>query len=65
VLVGAQAIYLRTGDAKLAVAPYTADGDVAIDPSGLMEDPKLAEVLSGAGFSADTSASRRALSTGG
>ncbi len=53
VLVGAQAIYLHTGDADLAVAPYTTDGDLALDPSRLMEDPKLAEAFRGAGFSAD------------
>ena len=53
-LVGAQAIYLHTGDADLAVAPYTTDGDFAIDPSRLRNDPKLAEALGGAGFSADT-----------
>jgi hypothetical protein len=53
VLVGAQAIYLHTGDADLAVAPYTTDGDVALDPSRLREDPKLVEALRGAGFSAD------------
>jgi hypothetical protein len=54
VLVGAQAIYLHTGDADLAVAPYTTDGDVAIDPSRLRNDPKLAQALGGAGFYADT-----------
>ena len=54
VLVGAQAIYLHTGDADLAVAPYTTDADVAIDPSRLRNDPKLAEALGGAGFYADT-----------
>ena len=32
VLVGAQAIYLRVGEADLAVASYTTDGDLAIDP---------------------------------
>ncbi|MGH3085692.1 MAG: GSU2403 family nucleotidyltransferase fold protein [Rubrobacteraceae bacterium] len=53
VLVGAQAIYLHTGDADLAVAPYTTDGDVALDPSRLKDAPKLAEALRGAGFSAD------------
>jgi hypothetical protein len=53
VLVGAQAIYLHTGDADLAVAPYTTDGDVALDPSRLKDDPKLADALQGAGFSAD------------
>ena len=32
VLVGAQAIYLHTGDADLAVAEYTTDADFAISP---------------------------------
>lgn len=54
VLVGAQAIYFHTGDADLAVAPYTTDGDVALDPSRLKDNPRLAEALRGAGFSADT-----------
>ena len=53
VLVGAQAIYLHTGDADLAVAPYTTDGDVSLDPSRLRDVPKLAKVLRGAGFFAD------------
>jgi integrase len=41
VLVGAQAIYLHTGDAKFAIAPYTTDGDVAIDPSRLADLPPV------------------------
>ena len=53
VLVGAQAIYLHTGDADLAVAPYTTDGDIALDPSRLKDNPKLAEALQEAGFTAD------------
>ena len=53
VLVGAQAIYLHTGDAELAVAPYTTDGDVALDPDRLRDDPRLAEALKEAGFAAD------------
>ena len=52
VLVGAQAIYLQTGD--LALAPYATDGDVAIDPSRLRDNPKIAQALRGAGFFADT-----------
>jgi hypothetical protein len=32
ILVGAQAIYLRVGETDLAVAPFTTDGDLAIDP---------------------------------
>lgn len=53
VLVGAQAVYLHTGDADLAVAPYTTDGDIALDPSRLKDDPRLAEALQEAGFTAD------------
>lgn len=50
VLVGAQAIYIHTGDAGLAVAEYTTDADVALDPSKLIEDPELATAMRGAGF---------------
>jgi hypothetical protein len=32
ILVGAQAIYLQTGDADLGVAEYTTDVDLAFDP---------------------------------
>jgi hypothetical protein len=50
VLVGAQAIYLRVGEANIAVAPYTIDGDLAIDPSLLAEIPPLEQALLAAGF---------------
>ncbi len=35
IVVGAQAVYLRTGlnDVAMAVAPYTTDGDLAIRPA--------------------------------
>ncbi len=33
VLIGAQAIYLHTGDADLDTAPFTTDADFAIDPN--------------------------------
>jgi hypothetical protein len=50
VLVGAQAVYLRVGEADLAVAPFTTDGDLAIDPSVLTEIPPLEQALMSAGF---------------
>lgn len=50
VLVGAQAVYLHTGDANLVVAPYTKDADVALDPALLQDEPLLADVLGKAGF---------------
>ncbi|MCK5689275.1 hypothetical protein KAI87_08395 [Myxococcota bacterium] len=50
VLVGAQAVYLHTGDAYLAVAPFTTDGDLILDPALLAETPPLETALRDAGF---------------
>ncbi len=50
ILVGAQAIYLHTGDAELAVAEYTTDADLALDPDLLDEIPPLEQALQDAGF---------------
>ncbi len=52
VLVGAQAIYLHTGEADLfdAVAQYTTDADFSINPNSLSESPLLADLLSRGGF---------------
>ena len=41
ILVGAQAIYLHTGDAELAVAPFTTDSDLVLDPTRLQPHPLL------------------------
>lgn len=50
VLVGAQAIYLRVGDADVAVPGSTTDGDLAVDPDLLNDAPLLAEAMEGAHF---------------
>ena len=50
VLVGAQAIYLHTGEGDLAVAPYTTDADIAVDPAALAPEPALEETMLAAGF---------------
>jgi hypothetical protein len=50
VLVGAQAVYLRVGEADLAVAPYTTDGDLVVDPSVLGGVPPLEQALMAADF---------------
>lgn len=50
VLVGAQAVYVHTGEGELAVAPHTTDGDLALDPGRLAPTPLLEEVLREAGF---------------
>lgn len=50
VLVGAQAIYLHTGEADVAVAPYTTDADLVIDPRSLAERPPVGASLEANGF---------------
>ena len=50
ILVGAQAIYLHAGEGDLAVAAFTADGDLVIEPSRLAAEPKLGDLLRHAGF---------------
>jgi hypothetical protein len=50
VVAGAQAVYLRTGDADVAIAPYTTDGDLALDPALLGDDPQLEAAMKSAGF---------------
>ena len=52
VLVGAQAIYLHTGDADIAVPAFTTDGDLVIEPARLKDEPKLAEAMARAHFQA-------------
>lgn len=56
ILVGAQAVYLHTGDADLGVAEYTTDADLAFDPTLLAEIPPLEQALEGAGFYGSSSA---------
>lgn len=51
IVVGAQAVYLRIDEARpLAVAGFTTDGDIVIDPALLPTTPPLEATLSGAGF---------------
>jgi hypothetical protein len=54
VVVGAQAVYARTGSAGLTLAPYTTDGDVALDPQLLRDDPLLEEAMRAAHFELKT-----------
>lgn len=50
VLVGAQAVYLVTGEGDLAVAPFTLDADLALNPALLQPNPRLEVLLAAAGF---------------
>lgn len=49
-IVGAQAIYLRSVDVELAVASFTSDADLGLDPDQLADDPLLEQAMVDAGF---------------
>ncbi len=50
ILVGAQAVYRRSQDAELIVAPFTTDADLSIDPRQLSDLPLLETAMRSAGF---------------
>jgi len=52
VLVGAQAIYIHTGAADIAVAEFTTDADFSVEPALLSDEPRLADLLEASGFTA-------------
>ncbi|MFD1148935.1 hypothetical protein [Saccharothrix hoggarensis] len=49
-VIGAQAVYLRTSKAALKSAAFTSDGDLALDPDVLGDEPLVDEALTAAGF---------------
>ncbi len=53
VVIGAQAIYLHTGSATVAVAEATKDSDLGIDLRTLGDDPLIEEAMARAGFHHD------------
>lgn len=50
IVAGAQAIYLQVGPGTLPVADFTTDGDLAVDPAQLVDDPTLASLMEAGGF---------------
>jgi hypothetical protein len=50
VVAGAQAVYLRTGITDVGITPFTTDGDLALDPGLLGDEPNLEEAMRTAGF---------------
>jgi hypothetical protein len=50
IVAGAQAVYLRTGEGEIGIAPYTTDGDLAIDPATLKDEPQLETAMRAAHF---------------
>lgn len=53
IVIGAQAIYLRTAGSPVALAETTKDSDLALDPRKLEDDPLVEESMSRAGFYRD------------
>lgn len=53
VVIGAQALYLHTGEADVALAEETKDSDLALDRRLLRDDPLIEEAMSRAGFTMD------------
>jgi hypothetical protein len=50
VLVGAQAVYLRTSGRLEGYQPFTTDADVVLDPALLADIPPLGDAMTDAGF---------------
>jgi hypothetical protein len=50
IVAGSQAIYLHTGANDIGIAPYTTDGDLALDPTLLGGEPELEATMRRAGF---------------
>jgi hypothetical protein len=51
IIVGAQAIYLRTGDGGITgYAPFTTDADLVLAPSRLANEPLIEELMGDADF---------------
>lgn len=53
VVVGAQAVYLHTGQADVALAASTKDSDLALDQRLVADDPLLEQAMKAGGFSQD------------
>lgn len=54
VLIGAQAIYLHTGELEVALPAMTKDSDLAIDSRTLASEPLIEEAMRAAGFALRT-----------
>jgi hypothetical protein len=50
VLVGAQAVYLRTAGRLPTYQPFTTDADIVVDPSRLSDQPALGPAMAAACF---------------
>ncbi|QAY61743.1 hypothetical protein ET475_05680 [Microbacterium protaetiae] len=57
ILIGAQAVYLHTGGADVALAEFTTDADVAIDVRTVSDDPLIEQAMLSSGFVAQVGGS--------
>jgi hypothetical protein len=55
VVIGAQAVYRRTGGAEVALAEFTKDSDLALDPRLLADEPRVEQAMRSSGFLPGTS----------
>jgi hypothetical protein len=53
IVIGAQAIYMHTGGAAVALAETTKDSDLALDTRSLSDLPRLENAMIAAGFRQD------------
>ncbi len=53
IVIGAQAVYMHTGAAEVALAEATKDSDLALDARSLADSPLLEEAMRAAGFQLD------------
>jgi len=53
IVVGAQAVYLHTGETQVALAAATKDSDLALNPPILADHPLLEQAMTAAGFRLD------------
>lgn len=50
IVIGAQAVYLQTSAAPVALAEATKDSDLALDPRDMPDEPLLEDAMTRAGF---------------
>jgi len=53
IVIGAQAVYLRTAEAQVSIAEATKDSDLALDPRSLGDTPLIEKAMIDAGFERD------------
>jgi hypothetical protein len=53
VVIGAQALFLHTGDVDVALPAETKDADIGVDGNRLQDDPQIEQAIEAAGFRKD------------